>query len=82
LRLLPRQANPKSPKKKEKDVANRTPQDRPLDSEPRPSPGTDPTNPYRQESTGIWVSAEAAAERHNDEVGLTDRDRQERDPTL
>jgi hypothetical protein len=55
--------------------------DHPPDSTSRPSPGTDPTNPFRQEATGTWVPAERAAERHVDEVGLTDRDRQERDPT-
>lgn len=51
------------------------------DRAPRPSPQTDPTNPHRQESTGEWVSAEGASERHADEVGLTDRDRAERDTT-
>jgi len=46
--------------------------------EPRPSPGTDPTNPFRQEAAGIWVPNERANERRSDEVGLTDRDREER----
>jgi hypothetical protein len=54
----------------------------PQETAPRPSPGTDPTNPFHQEATGEWIPAERAAERHNDEVGLTDRDRQERDPSV
>jgi hypothetical protein len=45
------------------------------DTEPRPAPQTDPTNPYRQEAAGVWVAAERAAERHQDEPGLTDLDR-------
>jgi hypothetical protein len=56
--------------------------DRPEAGASRPSPGTDPTNPYRQESAGVWLSAERQAERHVDEVGLTDRDRVEREPTV
>jgi len=47
---------------------------------PRRSPGTDPTNPYHQEAVGVWLQAERQTERHNDEPGLTDRDRAERDP--
>ena len=49
-------------------------------SAPRSSPGTDPTNPNRQESTGEWVRAEQVNEQRNDEPGLTDQDRLERDP--
>jgi hypothetical protein len=46
----------------------------------RPSPATDPTNPCRQEATGIEVPNERASERSQDEPGLTERDRDERDP--
>jgi hypothetical protein len=46
----------------------------------RPSPATDPTNPCRQEATGTEVPNERATERSQDEPGLTDRDRDERDP--
>jgi len=52
----------------------------PQETTERPSPDTDPTNPFHQEASGEWVPAEQAAERHSDEVGLTERDRQERDP--
>ena len=48
------------------------------DSAPRSSPQTDPTNPYRQEAAGEWVPAEQQNERHQDEPGLTDLDREER----
>jgi hypothetical protein len=41
-------------------------------------PRTDPTNPYRQESTGVWQRAEEVAVIREDEPGLTDRDRQQR----
>jgi hypothetical protein len=50
------------------------------DARPRPSPQTDPTNPYHQESVGEWVAAELATERKQDEPGLTDQDREEREP--
>jgi len=43
---------------------------------PRSTPQTDPTNPYRQESVGVWVAAERTAVRRDDEPGLTDHDRQ------
>ncbi|MBY0228360.1 MAG: hypothetical protein K2W96_03675 [Gemmataceae bacterium] len=46
---------------------------------PRNSPQTDPTNPERQEAAGEWVAAERAAERKNDELGQTERDRAERE---
>jgi hypothetical protein len=46
----------------------------------RPSPATDPTNPYRQEATGNEVANENATERSQDEPGLTERDRDDRDP--
>jgi hypothetical protein len=45
---------------------------------PRGSPGTDPTNPHNQEPSGHWVANERAAERSNNEPGLTDRDRKQR----
>lgn len=44
---------------------------------PRASPQSDPTNPYRQESVGEWVSAERASERRTDQPGLGDREREE-----
>jgi len=46
----------------------------------RSSPETDPTNPRRQEGTGKEVANERSTERAQDEPGLTDRDRDERDP--
>ena len=52
--------------------------DRRLESVRRSSPQTDPTNPFRLESTGRPAS-ERESERRQDEPGLTDRDRQERD---
>lgn len=42
------------------------------------SPATDPTNPHNQEPTGDWVANERAAERSNNEPGLTDPDRKQR----
>lgn len=42
------------------------------------SPATDPTNPHNQEPAGDWVANERAAERHNNEPGLTDHDRKQR----
>lgn len=45
----------------------------------RPTPATDPTNPYHQEATGVEVVNEYAAEVANAEPGLTDCDRDERD---
>jgi hypothetical protein len=59
-------------------MAEHHPTDRATDSGPRPSPQTDPTNPHRQEAAGVWVLNERANERRVDEVGLTDRDRDER----
>ncbi|HTU23220.1 MAG TPA: hypothetical protein VMG10_34620 [Gemmataceae bacterium] len=53
----------------------------PLDmgtTQPRGAPGTDPTNPYNQEPTGDWVANQRAAERSNNEPGLTDHDRKQR----
>jgi hypothetical protein len=42
------------------------------------SPVTDPTNPFNQEPAGDWVANERAAERSNNEPGLTDLDRKQR----
>jgi hypothetical protein len=47
-------------------------------AEPIPSPGSDPTNPYRQEAVGDWVANEQASYRRNTEPGMTDRERGER----
>ena len=46
--------------------------------EPRLPPGTDPTNPDRDEMVGEYVAAARANERRIAEPGLTDRDREER----
>ena len=51
-------------------------------AEPPAIPNRFGSTPYRQESTGLWLSSEGQAERHVDEVGLTDRDRVEREPTV
>src|SRR5262249_12723526 len=40
-----------------------------------PSPRTDPTNPFAQESVGEFRAAEVNNERRLSEPGLTDRDR-------
>lgn len=45
---------------------------------PITTPITDPTNPHNQEPVGDWVANERAAERRNNEPGLTDHDRQQR----
>ena len=55
--------------------------DQPADTAPRSTPQTDPTNPVTQESTGQWAESERAAERRKDEPGLTDPDRERRNPT-
>ncbi|HWG45602.1 MAG TPA: hypothetical protein VN688_22755 [Gemmataceae bacterium] len=44
-------------------------------AQPIPSPGTDPTNPVTQESTGAWVAAGRASDRRNNEPGMTDGER-------
>jgi hypothetical protein len=51
-------------------------QDPGQDDGPRKAPETDPTNPCRQESAGVWTRAEEENERRLAEPGLTDRDRQ------
>lgn len=43
-----------------------------------PAPATDPTNPHNQEPTGDWVAGGRAAERKNNEPGLTDEERKKR----
>ncbi len=45
---------------------------------PITSPATDPTNPHNQEPAGDWVANERAAERRNNEPGLTDQERKQR----
>jgi hypothetical protein len=50
-------------------------QDNP-EAHPPSSPQTDPTNPYRPESTGENVPAERSSERRERGPGLTDRERQ------
>jgi len=47
-------------------------------AQPIPSPGTDPTNPVTQESTGDWVAAGRASDRRNSEPGMTDHERERR----
>jgi hypothetical protein len=47
-------------------------------TEPVGTPITDPTNPHNQEPVGDWVANERAAERKNNEPGLTDHERQQR----
>lgn len=51
--------------------ANRT-------TQPMPAPTSDPTNPHNQEPTGDWVANQRAAERRNNEPGLTEQDRKQR----
>jgi len=53
----------------------------PGERSPRSSPQTDPTNPLHQEATGKWVAAENTSERHVNEPGMTDKDRDQRAPT-
>jgi hypothetical protein len=42
---------------------------------PWPSPQTDPTNPYHQETAGEMILAERASERRERGPGLTERER-------
>jgi hypothetical protein len=68
----------KSPTERPNDVG---PWDNTLaDDRPRPSPETDPTNPYREESDGIFKQAERDNEGRSSDPGLTDADRKERAP--
>jgi len=45
------------------------------------TPATDPTNPYRQESVDTWARAEQVSVNKQDEPGLTDQDKHDRNPT-
>lgn len=45
---------------------------------PMAAPASDPTNPYQNEPSGDWAANERAAERRNNEPGLTDGDRKQR----
>jgi hypothetical protein len=47
-------------------------------TKPVAAPASDPTNPHNQEPTGDWVANERAAERRNNEPGLTDEERKRR----
>lgn len=47
-------------------------------AQPQDAPASDPTNPHNQEPAGDWVAHERAAERKNNEPGLTDADRKQR----
>jgi hypothetical protein len=42
------------------------------------APTSDSTNPHNQEPAGDWVANERAAERKNNEPGLTDEERKRR----
>ena len=48
----------------------------------RPAPRSDPTNPYDQETVGGFEAARWSNQRHMDEPGLTERDRNERAQSL
>lgn len=43
-----------------------------------PAPTSDPTNPHNQEPANDWTANERAAERKNNEPGLTDEERKRR----
>lgn len=43
-----------------------------------PAPATDPTSPHNQEPTGDWVASGRAADRRNNEPGMTDEERKRR----
>jgi hypothetical protein len=47
---------------------------------PDESPQTDPTNPWHQEAAGIFVLQEHTSDRKINEPGLTERDREDREP--
>ncbi len=47
-------------------------------TQPHSAPATDPTNPHNQEPVGDWLANERAAERRNNEPGLTDAERKRR----
>jgi cell division protein FtsN len=47
-------------------------------TQPMAAPVSDPTNPHNQEPAGDWVANARAAERSNNEPGLTDEERKRR----
>jgi hypothetical protein len=61
-----------------KASANPPEGDKTNNTQPIPSPGSDPTNPHNQEAAGDWVANEQASDRRNSEPGITDRERQQR----
>lgn len=57
--------------------------DKPHANEPQttpeiPAPASDQTNPHNQQATGDWTANERAAERRNNEPGLTEEERKRR----
>jgi hypothetical protein len=52
--------------------------DMPQTTKPIAAPASDPTNPHNQGKTGDWAANERAAERRNNEPGLTDEERTRR----
>jgi hypothetical protein len=71
--------NPRN--RKETDMADRKTIRSPGSEQQHPTPGTDPTNPYAQETTGEFAASEVGAEKREKEPGLTDEERQRRHPT-
>ncbi len=78
---LPAGESPMYPTAGGRHLPGRTVEQPGTGAKPRGSPQTDPTNPYTQESTGVWTAAEQNSERREKEPGLTERDREERHPT-
>src|SRR5688572_17105825 len=68
----------KTPTRKRSQTMN-DPRDTPEQCGPRPSPHTDPTAPHHQGDFGWPGPNERATERAQDEPGLTEHDRDERD---
>jgi hypothetical protein len=62
----------------QKRAENRVDESARKTTQPIATPITDPTNPHNQEPAGDWVANERAAERRNNEPGLTDHDRRQR----
>ncbi len=60
------------------DKQKKTTDAAPQTEQPIAAPSSDPTNHHNQEPTGDWVAQERAAERRNNEPGLTDADRKQR----
>jgi len=70
-------------RRKMPDDAAEAPLDKPQTIAPEkakeiPAPASDQTNPHNQEPTGDWVASGRAAERKNNEPGLTDEERKRR----